>query len=643
MPCPVASVLVRSSLPASLPALISDAFKQELLSRVDIVDVIDPRVPLKKAGANFSARCPFHTEKTPSFSVSPAKQFYYCFGCGATGNAITFLIEYSGLGYVDAVRELADSVGMKMPAWEPGRSGSEPAGPSAPDLFEVMATATRYYREQLKASPGAIDYLRRRGLTGQIAARFGIGYAPADFQALKGAFPDYEAQTLVDCGLVSANESGRRYDRFRDRIMFPIINQRGQVIGFGGRVLGAGEPKYLNSPETTLFEKRRELYGIREARDAIRRTDRVIVVEGYMDVVALAQHGVENAVATLGTATTRDHLMKLLRQAGEIVFCFDGDKAGRKAAWHALEVALATIPDGKVARFLFLPPEHDPDSFVRERGADAFNALAAEATPLSVYLARELAERHPPSTAEGRASLVTEARPLLQGMVAPALQMQLVREVAAIAALPEADLERLVGLAGSSEARPARPGGERSRPWRPAEGMPFLDRSRMALNPDRQLERTMLQCVLAFPDLASSEGIHDHPSEFPEGRALDAVVASLREEPVGTALLIDRFRGSEHAGTLEAICRDLLTVNHSADEARGELASAYRKLHMLQVEKELHGLLERHRAADLPPAERQAIGERVRDLIREKVAIRQSLVEGFAGTGSDHRAEHLEG
>ncbi|TAN80471.1 MAG: DNA primase, partial [Gallionella sp.] len=309
--------------------MIPKSFIQDLLNRLDIVDVVERYVPLKKAGANFVACCPFHNEKSPSFTVSQTKQFYHCFGCGAHGTAIGFVMEHAGLGYVEAIEELARGIGLKVPHERPAASEAhQKTGQKiAPDLYEVMQTATRYYREQLKLSQRAIDYLKQRGLSGEIAAKFGIGYSPDGWQNLAAAFPDYQDAALAETGLVISVEEGKRYDRFRDRIMFPIINVRGQVIGFGGRVLDKGEPKYLNSPETPLFEKGRELYGLFQAQKAIRAGRQVLVVEGYMDVVALAQHGVEYAVATLGTATTPYHVQKLLRLAEHIVFCFDGDKA----------------------------------------------------------------------------------------------------------------------------------------------------------------------------------------------------------------------------------------------------------------------------------------------------------------------------
>ena len=383
--------------------MIPESFIQELLHRVDIVDLIDSYVPLKKAGANYAACCPFHNEKTPSFTVSQTKQFYHCFGCSAHGTAIGFLMEYSGLGFVDAIKELASRVGMQVPEEEARRPHD---GPKLTTLAEIMARAAKYYYEQLKRSEKAIDYLKRRGLSGEIAQRFGIGYAPDNWQGLEAAFDDYSRPELQQAGLVIRNEQGRLYDRFRDRVMFPIINQKGEVIAFGGRVIGEGEPKYLNSPETPLFEKGRELFGLPQARQALRETNTAIVVEGYMDVVALAQHGVGNAVATLGTATTATHVQKLLRQVDRIVYCFDGDSAGRKAAWRALENSLEALPPQKSIGFVFLSAQDDPDSFVRDHGKAAFERLIAQATPLSEFLLHELMSRCEMSSAEGRARLV---------------------------------------------------------------------------------------------------------------------------------------------------------------------------------------------------------------------------------------------
>src|SRR5689334_22617279 len=391
--------------------MIPNDFIQTLLGRVDIVEVVDRHVPLKKAGANYQACCPFHSEKTPSFTVSPTKQFYHCFGCGAHGTAIGFLMEHAGKSFPEAVEELARDAGLTVPRDE--RAGEAESRDETADLSGLMLTAAKFYRARLRASPTAIDYLKGRGLTGNVAARFGIGYAPDAWQALAEAVPDYGDAALERAGLVIRGEGDKRYDLFRDRVMFPIHDSQGRVIGFGGRVLGKGEPKYLNSPETALFSKGRELYGIYLARNAIRAAGRVVVVEGYMDVVALAQHGVEYAVATLGTSTTPTHVQKLFRLADSVVFCFDGDNAGRKAAWRALENALPVLVDGKEATFVFLPESEDPDDFVRRRGKAAFEALLDAGKPLSEFLLEELAHQHPPGSAEGQAALVATAKPLL--------------------------------------------------------------------------------------------------------------------------------------------------------------------------------------------------------------------------------------
>jgi DNA primase len=535
--------------------VIPDSFKQELLHRVDIVDVIERYVPLKKGGANYSACCPFHSEKTPSFTVSPTKQFYHCFGCGVHGNAISFLMEYQGLGYVEAVKDLADAVGMKMPEFEPRTRKSEEGGP---DLYAIMERASDYYREQLKGAPRAIEYLKGRGLTGQIAARFGVGYAPEGWQNLEGVFTNYGDKALKDAGLViDGEDSGRRYDRFRDRIMFPILNQRGSVIAFGGRVLGEGEPKYLNSPETPLFEKGRELYGLSQARSAIRAAGRVIVVEGYMDVVALAQHGIEYAVATLGTATSPVHVQKLLRQSDEVVFCFDGDAAGRKAAWHALEVSLPYLADNKTVRFLFLSPEHDPDSFVREEGSEAFEKKLNDARPLSEFLLDELKGRADPKTAEGRSRLVHEAKPLLQKLSAPALRLQLLTALAEAAQMSREDAARImeIRIARGYDARPAH-----------AQGV-----SRGAHLPARRLEHKLLQCLLAKPALAGELPQAMLEADSFEGRMLIEVADFCRRSPQAQGgELIEHFKNGEFAAMLASSQAALLEIKLDADNMEAE-------------------------------------------------------------------------
>ncbi|TDR81360.1 DNA primase [Paludibacterium purpuratum] len=428
--------------------MIPQDFVDQLLSRVDIVDVVDRYVPLKKGGQNYLACCPFHKEKSPSFTVSPSKQFYHCFGCGAHGSAIGFVMEYQGLGFVDAVKLLAENVGMTVP--QSVRSADPVAEQAARvrrlSLEEFLQQAAGYYKKQLKSGPNAVAYCKRRGLSGEIAARYGLGYAPDGWQNLAEIFTDYQDERLVETGLVILHEEGRRYDRFRDRLMFPIRNQRGGIIGFGGRVLGQGEPKYLNSPETPLFEKGRELYGLYEARLGIRTHNRVLVVEGYMDVVALAQFGVDYAVATLGTATTGEHVRKLMRHADHVYFCFDGDRAGQKAAWRALENSLPQLQDGKSLHFLFLPEEHDPDSFVREAGREKFETLLQEQSlPLSTYFTRELTARVDMNSPEGRADLIRQAMPLLAQIAAPALALIIKKRLAELAGIDVDEFDMLMG------------------------------------------------------------------------------------------------------------------------------------------------------------------------------------------------------
>jgi len=452
--------------------VIPQTFITDLLNRVDIVDVVGKYVQLKKGGANYMGLCPFHNEKSPSFTVSPTKQFYHCFGCGAHGTSIGFLIEYSGMGFVDAVKDLAQNVGMVVPDADdkipPLQRAANQAQAMA--LSDAMTAACDFYRGQLRGATNAITYLKNRGLTGEVAARFGMGYAPAGWDNLRSVFPDYDALALVESGLVidKVDEDGgnkKRYDRFRERIMFPIRNTKGQVIGFGGRVLDQGEPKYLNSPETPLFQKGYELYGLFEARQAIRDAGYVLVTEGYMDVVALAQLGFPQAVATLGTACTSTHVQKLLRQTDTVIFSFDGDRAGRKAARRALEACLPQVTDNKTIKFLFLPTEHDPDSFVREFGADAFEQEIHEAMPLSQFLLREVSGEHDLSTPEGRARVQFDAKPLLQAMTPTSLRLQIVRGLASMTESTPAEIEGLFELAKPvSVARKAPPRQGRPQP-----------------------------------------------------------------------------------------------------------------------------------------------------------------------------------
>ncbi len=527
--------------------MIPNDFIQTLLSRVDIVDVVDRYVPLKKAGANYVACCPFHSEKTPSFTVSQSKQFYHCFGCGAHGTAIGFLMEYGGKAFPDAVEELARDAGLEVPRVEM-RPGEAERRDQAQDLSALLLTAAKFYRVQLKDAPQAIEYLKGRGLTGAVAAQFGIGYAPDAWQPLAAAVDNYDAHELETAGLVIAGDGGKRYDRFRDRIMFPIHDSRGQVIGFGGRVLGEGEPKYLNSPETPLFSKGRELYGLFIARNAIRDAGKVVVVEGYMDVVALAQHGVDYTVATLGTATTPVHVQKLFRLADTVVFCFDGDNAGRKAAWRAVENTLPALADGKNAVFLFLPDGEDPDDYVRKRGRAAFEALIDRATPLSEFLLAELSARHPPATAEGRAALVAAARPYLAQLNAPILSALLRRSLADLTGLPETELRTLLRVSGPGEARP-RQGRDADAP-QPAQRSSARGRGSVRRAPS--LLRELIQGLLLQPDLARAVALPRPDDGTADGAALAALAdfCTCSEHPLTTAGVVQHFVGSPHERVL---------------------------------------------------------------------------------------------
>lgn len=453
--------------------MIPPAFIQDLLARVDVADVVGRHVKLRKAGANLIGLCPFHGEKSPSFTVSPSKQFYHCFGCQAHGSAISFLMEHAGLSFVEAVEDLAREQGLNVPH-EKG-TGAKAADPGRPNLIELLGQATRYYQRRLRESPQAIEYLKGRGLSGVTAARFALGFSPPGWRNLEAAASDYDDPAWEQAGMVKTNadqqgarteetdqgsDSGggrrdKRYDRFRDRIMFPIRNPRGGVIGFGGRILYQGEPKYLNSPETPVFSKGRELYGLFEGRQSLREKNQAIVVEGYMDVVMLAEHGVDNAVATLGTATTNDHLRKLLRQVDHLVFSFDGDKAGRKAAWRALTTALPIVTDTQQISFLFLPEGADPDSYVQEFGADGFYRQIDQALSLSAFMVQGLTDGIDMASPEGRAKFLAATRPLLLSLTAEGLKMQLRHEIAEQGRIGLAELDRFLEAGEAAAAAQA--------------------------------------------------------------------------------------------------------------------------------------------------------------------------------------------
>ncbi len=559
--------------------MIPQDFIQQLLDRTDIVAVVERYVPLKKAGANYQSRCPFHNEKSPSFSVSPTKQFYHCFGCGAHGTAITFLMEHAGYSFVEAVKDLAGQVGLQVPDDGAKRAPEEES--RRDQLYERMEVAGRHYRQALKSAEPAIDYLKKRGVTGETAARFALGYAADDWQPLAAAFADYQDPLLVEAGLVIANE-GKRYDRFRDRVMFPIRNERGRIIAFGGRVMGQGEPKYLNSPETPLFHKGRELYGMHEHRRAIQGENRVVVVEGYMDVVMLDQYGVQNAVATLGTAITPDHLTRLLRLVDEIVFAFDGDNAGRKAAWRALENSLPQARDGKLLTFLFLPEGEDPDSFVQAQGAEAFRKLCDKATPLSDFLFTELSAQTDLSSQEGKVRLATLAKPHLDKLTQAPLLARALRR-------------RLGELTGLESPRPPRDESMSRTPRKPAPSQ-----GRGAVQPTAW--RILLQAVLHDPRRAGQ--LAELPdSTQTEAQALHAVVSVAREHPEMQARdIVEHFRGRPEHEFLVPAAAALLAWGEDYDveaDFRGALERVEAQAGRAQV-KDLSG----RKPSDLSPEEK---------------------------------------
>ncbi len=540
---------------------IPQVFIDELIARTDIVEVITSRVPLKKAGREFMACCPFHAENTPSFSVSPVKQFYYCFGCGAHGTVLGFLMAHDHMGFVEAVEELASRAGLEVPHDEGGgeqRRGTE--------LYEFLARADNFFQRSLKGCQEAIDYLKDRGLDGETAAEFGMGYAPESWDGLVSELGKGSAvlERALAAGVVARNDSGRYYDRFRGRVMFPIRDGRGRTIAFGGRVLGTGEPKYLNSPETSLFHKGRELYGLYEARKALRELPRLLVVEGYMDVVGLAQHGVRCAVATLGTATTTEHLRRLFRVTGEVIFCFDGDRAGRVAAWRALENALPSIRDGRQIGFLFLPEGQDPDSLIRAEGAAAFEERLHASVPLADFLIDHLTAQVNPASVDGRARLAELARPLF-GKIPESVYRELVlKRLAEHIGLPA---ERLRGLLEREEA-PARQGqAQRSLKVR------HLSTGR------GNLVRQAITLLLHYPQLAG-------PLEVPEGLAgserpgvplLAELIEELRVSPhITTAGILERWRDREDGPHLAKLATAEVLVDE--EQAAKDLQEGLRRL-----------------------------------------------------------------
>jgi len=556
--------------------MIPQSFIQDLLARVDIVEVVTRYVQLKKAGQNFLGLCPFHAEKSPSFTVSPSKQFFHCFGCGAHGSAVGFIMEHRGIGYVDSIRDLAQIAGMQVPESErAAESHSKIRG-----VTDTLARAAEFYRAQLKDSPAAIDYLKRRGVSGQTAVRFALGYAPDNWQPLRGAFEQYDDSRLVESGLVIADE-GKRYDRFRGRVMFPIRSARGQVIGFGARILDAGEPKYLNSPETAVFRKGQELYGLHEARDAIRKSGRAIVAEGYMDVIRLAQSGFEESVAALGTAVTSAHVSAVFKAADHVIFAFDGDAAGRKAQRRALEAVLPVMADTKRASFVLLPEGEDPDSLIGAKGAAGFESALKLALPLSQFFIRSVSgamDGRPPGSAEERAALLSEAKPLLLSMAPGAMRLQLLRDLAEVTRTPLDSIEALYGLRKAPLRRA--PGQERRTPH-----MEVGD-----------LKLGILQQLLAHPLLArefNQQVIDEHLQgndrvdlEIIEvWRAATSSTAS-EAAALSHGALLELLTESEYANQYRALAAQEMEIETGVEMARQIVDEAFLKLKLRRFERD---------------------------------------------------------
>lgn len=574
---------------------IPRSFIDDLLARLDIVDIIDARVKLKKKGKNYGACCPFHNEKTPSFSVSQEKQFYHCFGCGVHGNAIDFMMEYERLEFVEAIEELASFVGLEVPR-EQRSSGHFSSAPKANSeekrtLYDLMGSIAQFYRNQLKV-PGnrhAIEYLKDRGLSGEIVQKFGIGYIADEWDLVRKNFgQQQESQDmLVTGGMLIENDKGNRYDRFRGRIMFPIRDRRGRVIGFGGRVTGDGTPKYLNSPETPIFHKGKELYGLYDVMQAYREPPQVLVVEGYMDVVALAQYGVDYSVASLGTSTTGDHLQLLFRQTNTVVCCYDGDRAGREAAWRALENALSYLKSGNILKFLFLPDGEDPDSYIRTHGKAAFEQLVQDAEPLSKYLFTNLLSQVDVGNNEGKAALEALALPLINKVPDTSLQAQLLK---------------ILGQKTGIYKKPSLPESDKHRS-----------------QPHKELKRTPMREVIALliqnpsyaemvPDISSVQSL-----PIPGLSLLIEVLENCQAYPnITTGQLLEHWRGNKNEALLSRLASwEIPLVEDNQEEL---FLDSLDKILAQCIEKQIENLQAKERSVGLSAEERRELQDLMKDL-----------------------------
>jgi DNA primase len=643
-----------------MAGLIPQGFIDDLLNRTDIVEVVGARVQLKKAGKNYTARCPFHNEKTPSFSVSPDKQFYYCFGCGAGGNALGFIMDHDNLDFPQAVEDLAKRAGMDVPREEGGRS-NRPRQPTDSPLYALLTAASDYYRHALKQHPtrkAAVEYLKGRGLTGEIARDFALGFAPPGWDnLLKHMGGDsLQQKHMIDAGLLIENaETGKRYDRFRDRVMFPIRDSRGRIIAFGGRVLGDDKPKYLNSPETPVFHKGQELYGLFEARKHNRNLDEIMVVEGYMDVIALAQQGLRNAVATLGTATSEEHIKRLFRLVPSILFCFDGDQAGRKAAWRALEATLPSLEDGRRARFLFLPEGEDPDSLVRKEGTDAFRArITQHAQPLADYFFQQLTQEADPASLEGKAHLATLAAPLIERIPGANLKVLMRQRLAEITGLNGDALGQLARSAPrSSESQqhsddgyyesfsgydaqpyepdlgqyyeqPAAPQGnwqkdERRKDGWKKDGKKWNKQGRDDFKRPPRTEvkvesptLTALRTLLHHPSLAQKveDASHFAAEDDTYAQLMVSLVEAVQKNPKLRSLqLIARWHGTDQGRLLRALAEKEWLI--SDDNLEQQFFDTITRLSARQRERRLENLLRKARQSELSAEEK----DQLRDLL----------------------------